>query len=113
MPGQLSVPPAIPRQAPLRRPQLQALTSAPTSLRSGIGEEKQNEETPENRSGKRDAGGRAAARPSSSNTLGGPRLPRKLRVGARPAHGVARPLGAQAGNPGSENGQRLISAASF
>lgn len=57
MPGQLSVPPAAPRQAPLRRPQLQALTSAPTSLRSGIGEEKQNEETPENRSGTR-AGGR-------------------------------------------------------
>lgn len=87
---------------------MQALTSAPTSLRSGIGEEKQNEETPENRSGMR-----AAARPSSSNTLGGPLLPRKLRVGAQPAHGVvARPLGAQAGNPGSENGQRLISAAS-
>lgn len=50
--------------------------------------------------------------PGSSNALGGPLLPRKLRVGARPAHGVARPLGAQAGNPGSENGQRLISAAS-
>lgn len=53
VPGQLSVPPAAPRQAPLRRPQLKALTSAPTSLRSGIGEEKQNEETPENRSGTR------------------------------------------------------------
>lgn len=106
-PGRLSVPPAAPRQAPRWRPQLQALTSAPTSLRSGIGEEKQNEETPENRSGTRPAG-----RPSSSNALGGPRLPRKLRVGARPAHGVVRPLDAQAGNPGSENGQRLISATS-
>lgn len=61
---------------------------------------------------KTEAGPGRTTQPSSSNTLRGPRLPRKLRVWARPAHGVARPLGAQAGNPGSENGQRLISAAS-
>lgn len=59
------------------------------------------------------SGAQAAARFLQARSAG-PRLPRKLRVGARPAHGVvvARPLGAQAGNPGSENGQRLISAAS-
>lgn len=98
-PGRLSVPPAAPRQAPLRRPQLQALTSAPTSLRSGIGEEKQNEETPENRSGTRAAArflqrARRAALTAQAAGRGpaGPwrrtasrRSGRKPRLGKRPA----------------------------
>lgn len=98
-PGRLSVPPTAPRQAPLRRPQLQALTSAPTSLRSGIGEEKQNEETPENRSGTRAAArflqrARRAALTAQAAGRGpaGPwrrtasrRSGRKPRLGKRPA----------------------------
>lgn len=116
VPGQLSVPPAAPRQAPLRRPQLQALTSAPTSLRSGIGEEKQNEETPENRSGTREdhpaqflQHAPRAALTAQAAGLGpaGPwrrtasrRSGRKPRLGKRPAPHFRRQLLTAAGGRG-------------
>lgn len=97
-PGWLSVPPEAPRQAHLPRPQLQTLTSAPTSLRSGIGEEKQNEETPENRSGTRAAQFLQCARRAALTAQAAGRGPagpwrrtaswrsgRKPRLGKRPA----------------------------